>query len=114
MATIPRNYPRFQTSLPSDRTKPGILVTTVIPRRPIPNHQPAPRVASMFTLPNEPEDARLTGGTRSLDRRLLALNLSGSLAKTGPIAGPDSAEHAPGTSKARPERVATPPNSAVA
>jgi hypothetical protein len=32
----------------------------------------------LFTLPKEPEDARITGGTRSLDRRLLALNLSGS------------------------------------
>jgi hypothetical protein len=30
-------------------------------------------------LPQEPEDARLTGVTRSLNRRLLALNVSGSL-----------------------------------
>ncbi len=30
-------------------------------------------------LPHEPEDARLTGVTRSLNRRLLALNLAGSL-----------------------------------
>jgi hypothetical protein len=37
-----------------------------------------PRSASLFALPNEPEDARITGGTRSLNRRLLALNLSGS------------------------------------
>ena len=26
-------------------------------------------------MPQEPEDAKITGGTRSLDRRLLALNL---------------------------------------
>jgi hypothetical protein len=32
----------------------------------------------MLSLSKEPEDARITGGTRSLDRRLLALNLSGS------------------------------------
>jgi hypothetical protein len=32
-------------------------------------------------LPLEPEDARLTGGTRSLSRRLLGLNLAGSLAR---------------------------------
>lgn len=32
-------------------------------------------------LPQEPEDARMTGVTRSLDRRLLALNLYGSLLK---------------------------------
>ena len=44
--------------------------------RVVANHQPAPRRASLFMLPNEPEDARLTGGTRSLDRRLLALNFS--------------------------------------
>jgi hypothetical protein len=30
-------------------------------------------------LPHEPEDARITGVTRSLHRRLLALNLRGSL-----------------------------------
>lgn len=30
-------------------------------------------------LPQEPEDARITGVTRSLTRRLLALNVSGSL-----------------------------------
>jgi hypothetical protein len=29
----------------------------------------------LFSLPKEPEDARITGGTRSLERRLLALNL---------------------------------------
>ena len=30
-------------------------------------------------LPQEPEDARMTGVTRSLNRRLLALNVPGSL-----------------------------------
>ncbi len=30
-------------------------------------------------LPHEPEDARITGVTRSLNRRLLALNVPGSL-----------------------------------
>jgi len=30
-------------------------------------------------LPHEPEDARMTGVTRSLNRRLLALNVAGSL-----------------------------------
>ena len=34
---------------------------------------------SFSRLLNEPEDARLTGVTRSLPRRLLALNLPGSL-----------------------------------
>lgn len=31
-------------------------------------------------LPKESEDARITGSTRSLDRRLLALNLGGRIA----------------------------------
>lgn len=35
--------------------------------------------SSFAPLPQEPEDARLTGATRSLNRRLLALNLPGSL-----------------------------------
>jgi hypothetical protein len=34
---------------------------------------------AFLTLPKEPEDAKITGATRSLDRRLLALNLRGSL-----------------------------------
>lgn len=37
-------------------------------------------VKSRFApMPQEPEDARLTGVTRSLDRRLLALNIRGSV-----------------------------------
>jgi hypothetical protein len=34
---------------------------------------------AFLALPREPEDAKITGATRSLDRRLLALNLRGSL-----------------------------------
>lgn len=71
MATTPSNLTRSLISSP-DLRKPEALVTNVTPRRP----QSAPRV--LFALPKEPEDARITGGTRSLDRRLLALNFSGS------------------------------------
>lgn len=39
----------------------------------------AQQCLSLF--PHEPEDARLTGCTRSLYRRLLALNLPGSLTR---------------------------------
>jgi hypothetical protein len=46
--------------------------------RPLQVPKTAPRMTTILTLPNEPEDAGLTGGTRSLARRLLALNLSGS------------------------------------
>jgi hypothetical protein len=45
----------------------------------------------MFTLPKEPEDARITGGTRSLDRRLLALNLSNSRFPAAEIYTPEVA-----------------------
>lgn len=43
-------------------------------------------------LLQEPEDARLTGGTRSLNRRLLGLNIAAKIRKTpemikGPLAG---------------------------
>jgi hypothetical protein len=50
------------------------------------------RRAEFFTLPPEPEDARLTGATRSLYRRLLALNLgpSARLPVTGVALAPQS------------------------
>jgi hypothetical protein len=73
MATTPSRFTRTQTSISDSRDQRPVPVTTVTPRRP-PNRQPAHRV--LFALPGEPEDARITGGTRSLDRRLLALNLS--------------------------------------
>jgi hypothetical protein len=57
--------------------------------RPAQLPQPAPRKA-LFALLKEPEDARLTGGTRSLDRRLLGLNLKGTLKRiTQPRIGLD-------------------------
>jgi hypothetical protein len=68
MATIPSNI-RSLTSTPGSRNQTEAQVTTVT--------QPRPPHRVLFTLPGEPEDARMTGGTRSLDRRLLALNLSG-------------------------------------
>ncbi len=40
-----------------------------------------PASAGFAMLPSEPEDARLTGGTRSLTRRLLGLNLTGRIAR---------------------------------
>jgi hypothetical protein len=73
MATISSNLTRSLFPSQDSRNQPDALVTTVTQRR-APHRQFAPRV--LFALPNEPEDARLTGGTRSLDRRLLALNLS--------------------------------------
>lgn len=80
MATIQSSLSRFQTSVPSGRVQPSLLITRVTPIRPPASRQPLPRPSDLLTLPNEPEDARLTGATRSLDRRLLALNLAGTLA----------------------------------
>jgi hypothetical protein len=73
-----------------------------------PSRQTAPRVGSLLPLPKEPEDARLTGGTRSLDRRLLALNLAGSLAKSA-LGKPELVESGPAR-----ERAAASPLGAVA
>jgi len=67
--------------LESDRLQSGKPVASATYLRPIPTRQPTPRRAALFTLPKEPEDAQITGGTRSLDRRLLALNISGSRPK---------------------------------
>jgi len=90
MATTPSNYNRLPSALPGIRTTPGFPITELTRHRPMPDHQPMPRDPSVVVMLKEPEDARLTGGTRSLDRRLLALNLS----RTGPAAdaaqGPES------------------------
>ncbi len=48
-------------------------------QRPLPIPHPSLLSKSRFArLPQEPEDARITGVTRSLQRRLLALNVKGS------------------------------------
>jgi hypothetical protein len=73
MATTPSNI-RSLTSVPDVRSQSEDQVTPVTRRRGS-QRQPA-RI--LFALSREPEDARITGGTRSLDRRLLALNLSRS------------------------------------
>jgi hypothetical protein len=78
MSALPNTFASVKPLQPARRVDMGKPVTSVIYMRPAPSRQPAPRIASLFALPKEPEDARITGGTRSLDRRLLALNLSGS------------------------------------
>lgn len=42
-------------------------------------------------MPQEPEDAQTTGVTRSLNRRLLALNVKGSLLQTKVVAATGTA-----------------------
>lgn len=81
MAASPSTMNRLQTSVPSTLAVSGSRITTVTTTpRPSPSRQPAPRRIDLLAL-KEPEDAWLTGGTRSLDRRLLALNLGGTLPK---------------------------------
>ena len=75
MATTPSAFTRPQTSSPARSAQPGQPVTPATQRIQFPSPPPALSTASLFSMPREPEDARLTGGTRSLDRRLLALNL---------------------------------------
>lgn len=82
MAATPSTYTRFQTSTPNTRT--NLLVSSIPARRPPATNPQGPTMRTLFSLPKEPEDARLTGGTRSLDRRLLALNVSGTLGKRKP------------------------------
>lgn len=73
MATTPSTLIRFQTSSPKPRVQPEVLVTKVTRTPAISIRRPVR--SALFSLPKEPEDARITGGTRSLERRLLALNL---------------------------------------
>jgi hypothetical protein len=96
MSATPSSYTRSQTSIPNTRTN---MLVSSIPSRRQPTAKPqGPEIHTLFTLPKEPEDARLTGGTRSLDRRLLALNVAGTLGKRKPAS----------------ERMAPPVRSAVA
>ena len=84
MATISNNIARIHASLPGFRMESGTPVTPVTRRLQFPSPAPSLRNANLFSLKKEPEDARLTGGTRSLDRRLLALNLA-PFAKAKPV-----------------------------
>lgn len=81
MATTLSSHTRVQTPTPNTR---GSMLVSSAPARRQPAARPAGQAHSLFSLPKEPEDARLTGGTRSLDRRLLALNVAGTLGKRKP------------------------------
>ena len=82
MATIPSNFNRLQPSSQFSWLDPGATMTTASARRPATNRRTASDYPSILrSLAKEPEDAGLTGGTRSLDRRLLALNFAEMPAK---------------------------------
>jgi hypothetical protein len=96
MVTIPSSFTRLQTSMSSNRpasSGQGLRVAPPALLRSIVSRQPTFGAAQLLAVQKEPEDARLTGGTRSLERRLLALNLYGFVTK----------------SKAKPERIVSLP-----
>jgi hypothetical protein len=85
MAIFQQNLPaslRFgPQAAPENRGIPATdrrpYLVTVPPRRPVTSTRKTVSTTSQFLalFPHEAEDARLTGATRSLYRRLLALNL---------------------------------------
>ena len=89
MAVNQSSFSHFLNSSPASarpRVQPGSLVNPLTSLRP-PARKLGGGWGSLFTIPREPEDARLTGGTRSLDRRLLALNFPRSATAAGSVAG---------------------------
>jgi hypothetical protein len=78
MATFTQTFPvNLRSGAPAARDNRGL---PVLDRRPylipVPPRKPAVSTRKYLALfPHESEDARLTGATRSLYRRLLALNL---------------------------------------
>lgn len=92
MAIFQQNLPaslRFgPPAAPENRGIPGTdrrpYLVTVPPRRPVTSTRRTVATTSQYLalFPHESEDARLTGATRSLYRRLLALNLPRPLVRT--------------------------------
>ncbi|MCU1248718.1 MAG: hypothetical protein JWQ49_1747 [Edaphobacter sp.] len=73
--------PPESRGIPSTDRRPYLV--TVPPRRPVTSTRRTVATASQYLalFPHESEDARLTGATRSLYRRLLALNLPRPVAR---------------------------------
>ncbi len=71
---------RFSSPLSPRATKPYLVTGLESRAEPRVDAKSSGAAKTRFVrLPQEPEDARLTGVTRSLNRRLLGLNLAGSL-----------------------------------
>jgi hypothetical protein len=84
MATLQTSPSLLISSVPAIREGRSTLVTDPRPYLVTgPQHRkPAKTTQNYLALfPHESEDARLTGATRSLYRRLLALNLPGRIAR---------------------------------
>jgi hypothetical protein len=73
--------PQENRGIPATDRRPYLV--TVPPRRPVTSTRRTVASTSQYLalFPHESEDARLTGATRSLYRRLLALNLPRPLAR---------------------------------
>lgn len=72
------SYPiRLPNSPTAPFAAPRLRATPSVPLNTVPRREPLAQSAHLLAFNKEPEDACLTGGTRSLDRRLLALNLYG-------------------------------------
>jgi len=85
MSTSYNVFARIHRLPPSKRIPGSMFSQNLLPTpsnvrdlRQAASRRDVPPAAAFFALPKEPEDARITGGTRSLERRLLALNLTGS------------------------------------
>ena len=79
----PMDTVRFSGSFPTSTSKPYLVASAVARADVRVDSKLASTLKARFVkLPQEPEDARMTGVTRSLNRRLLGLNLRGSLGET--------------------------------
>ena len=92
MATLRSHTPanlRDRSSSPTSRMSSGYSAYQIGESRPflVSGRKERTSVTGFMVLPKESEDAQITGSTRSLDRRLLALNLKGSLMSVRPQTG---------------------------
>lgn len=82
MASLPKQVPSTVRTIDSATRNPMVMKAPV--NRPYLVHPQIARTMQadrrfLALFPHESEDARLTGDTRSLHRRLLALNVSGTI-----------------------------------
>jgi hypothetical protein len=79
---VPVESSRFAQGLVSRAKSPGPISTSITA---FDSRFTGLMKARFNRLPQEPDDARMTGVTRSLHRRLLALNLKGSRLQGKPL-----------------------------
>jgi hypothetical protein len=93
MATLQPHPPSsLRVSAPSPRSNVSPVNPSADASRPYlvagrKGRTPAVNKAAFLALPKESEDARITGSTRSLDRRLLGLNMKPVKSVKAPASG---------------------------